>query len=87
MEIQDATTPLRCHDNTLKGTALDKWGNLLLEASLKLGVPLDSALTVKKIMEEKGFVDVVEVIYQWPMNRWPANKKMKEIGRELWFET
>jgi hypothetical protein len=31
-------------------------------------------------MEEAGFVDVVEVIYKWPMNRWPANKKMKEIG-------
>lgn len=31
-------------------------------------------------MEEAGFVDVVEVIYKWPIGRWPANKKMKEIG-------
>ena len=87
MEIQDIMSPLRCYDDTLKGTALDKWGNLFLEASIKLGVPLNSALTVKKIMEETGFVDVVEVIYKWPMNKWPADKKMKEIGRELRFET
>lgn len=53
---------------------------MLLEASVKLGVPLDSALTVKKIMEEIGYVDVVETIYQWPMNRWPADKRMKELG-------
>lgn len=83
MEIQDATSPLHCHDDTLKGTALDKWGNLLLEASIKLGVPLNSALTVKKLMEEIGYVDVEEVIYKWPMNKWPADKKMKEIG--MWF--
>lgn len=80
LEIQDIMTPLRCHDDTLKGTPLDKWGNMLLEASIKLGIPLNSALTVKNIMEETGYVDVVEVIYQWPVNKWPADKRMKEIG-------
>ena len=47
---------------------------------MKLGVALNSALTTKKLMEDAGFVDVVEVIYKWPLNRWPANKYMKEIG-------
>lgn len=31
-------------------------------------------------MEEAGFVDIVEYIYKWPMNKWPANKKIKELG-------
>ena len=52
----------------------------MLEASLKLGLPLNSAETVKHVMEDAGYVDVVEVIYKWPMNWWPADKKMKEIG-------
>lgn len=52
----------------------------MLEASAKLGAPINSAVTVKKIMEEAGYVDVVEVVYKWPSNRWPANKRMKEIG-------
>jgi hypothetical protein len=52
----------------------------MLEASLKLGLPLNSAKTVKQVIEEAGYVDVVEVIYKWPMNRWPRDEKMKEIG-------
>lgn len=80
MEIQDITNPLGCDDDTLKGTALERWGILMLEATTKLGVPLNSAITVKKIMEDTGYVHVVEVIYKWPSNRWPANKRMKEIG-------
>lgn len=80
MEIQDICTPCRCDDGTLKGTNLEKWGQLMLEASLKLGLPLNSAVTVKQVLENAGYVDVVEVIYKWPMNSWPADKKMKEIG-------
>jgi hypothetical protein len=72
-----------CDDDTLKGTNLEKWGVLLLEGSLKLGLGLNTALSTKKRMEEAGFVDVVEVIYKWPLNRWPANKRMKEIGTLL----
>lgn len=83
MEVQDVCLPVRCDDNTLRGTSLEKFGELLLEGSLKLGVGLDVALTTKQMMEEAGFVDVVEVIYKWPLNRWPANKTMKEIGTLL----
>ena len=85
LEILDSTAPMRSHDETLKGTSLEKWGTLLLEASQKLGTPLDSALTAKRTMEEIGFVDVVEVIYQWPINRWPADKRMKELGMNYRF--
>jgi hypothetical protein len=58
----------------------------MLEASLKLGLPLNSAETVKQVIEDAGYVDVVEVIYKWPMNGWPADKKMKEIGMWSYFE-
>lgn len=85
LEIQDIVSPPRCDDDTLKGTDLEKWGILMLEASRKLGVPLDSAVTVKQVMEGAGYVDVTEVIYKWPMNRWPADKKMKEIGMFSYF--
>lgn len=82
LEVQDVCLPVRCDDDTLRGTNLENYGKLLLEGSLKLGAGLDTALTTKRFMEEAGFLDVVEVIYKWPMNRWPADKKMKEIG--LW---
>jgi hypothetical protein len=53
----------------------------MLEASIKLGVPLNSAETVQKFMEDAGYIDVVQVIYKWPLNRWPADNKMKKIGK------
>jgi hypothetical protein len=83
LEIQDIVSPPRSDDGTIEGTALEKWGNLMLEASTKLGSPINSAVTVKKVMEDAGYVDVVEVVYKWPSNRWPANKGMKEIGTHL----
>lgn len=81
--MEDCCLPPRCDDDTLKGTLVDKWGQQMLEGSHRLGVGLDTTLTTKQYMEEAGFVDVVEVIYKWPLNRWPANKQMKEIGTLL----
>ena len=31
-------------------------------------------------MESVGFVDVVETVYKWPSNKWPKDKKYKELG-------
>jgi hypothetical protein len=80
LEIVDITQPPEYIDDSGKGTALAQWGELMLEASFKLSIPLNSVKGVKKIMEDAGYVDVVEKKYKWPMNKWPAEKKMKEIG-------
>jgi hypothetical protein len=34
----------------------------------------------KGYVEKAGFVDVVETRYKWPMNGWPKNSKLKELG-------
>ena len=83
MEVQDICTPPQCIDESAKGTSLEEWGVLMLNSSYKLEIPLDSVKSVKKIMEDIGYVDVVETVYQWPLNRWPADKEMKEIGQCL----
>jgi hypothetical protein len=31
-------------------------------------------------MESVGFVDVVETRLKWPLNTWPRDKKLKELG-------
>lgn len=31
-------------------------------------------------MEKEGFVDVFETVYKWPTNKWPKDKKFKELG-------
>jgi hypothetical protein len=81
LEMQEPKLPALCDDNTSAGTPFEKWQNLALEASQKLGCPVDIALKCKAAMQDVGFEDVTEVIYKWPINKWPADPKMKEIGK------
>lgn len=53
----------------------------MLEASIKLGCPLDSIDTVRELMIDAGFVDVVKRAYCWPMNQWPKNRRLKTMGK------
>jgi hypothetical protein len=40
----------------------------------------DAAKRYKAQLEAAGFVNVNETIYRWPTNRWPKDKKFKELG-------
>lgn len=52
----------------------------MLEAAAGFGRYADSAKDYKRQLGEAGFVNVTEVIYKWPMNRWPADPHYKELG-------
>jgi hypothetical protein len=52
----------------------------MIEASAKLGRPLDIKGSWKDIMIKAGYEDVVEKRYRWPQNRWPKDPKYKELG-------
>lgn len=83
MEAADALYPVKCDDKTLKAdSALKRWSELMLEASLKFGRPINSVASYKSQMEEAGFVDIVQEEFKWPMNMWPKDKHFKELG--LW---
>jgi len=51
-----------------------------MEGCEKLGRPANSAELYKSQLEAAGFVDVVETKYIWPSNRWPKDRKLKELG-------
>lgn len=55
----------------------------MLEASINLGAPLDSILSVKGLLEETGFVDVKQKIACWPMTVWAKDPRYKKIGKSL----
>ncbi|KAK4186210.1 secondary metabolism regulator LAE1 [Podospora australis] len=79
-ELQEFTLPL-CDDGTMKpDSALNQSMTLLGEAAAKANhafVDLDS---LKGLLQEAGFVNVVEARYKWPSNSWPKDPKYKEIG-------
>lgn len=52
-----------------------------MEASRNLETPLDNPLHYREWMQETGFVNVEEIFRVIPLNYWPKDKKLKEIGR------
>ncbi|KAM0228040.1 hypothetical protein ACHAPO_011068 [Fusarium lateritium] len=81
IELMDPIYPVVSDDGTVsKDSAVYKWSKLMNEAATKLGSALDSALTYKDQLIKAGFANVVETPYKWPMNSWPQDKKLKELG-------
>ncbi|RDW95065.1 hypothetical protein BP5796_00828 [Coleophoma crateriformis] len=81
IELADCTYPFVADDLSLsKDSALTKWCQLMMDGCAAMGRPIDSAVRYKAQLEEAGFTDVVELKYKWPLNRWPKDKKAKELG-------
>ena len=75
------------HDGTLsEDSELMKWSRLLLEASRKMGVPMDCNLLHEQRLKDAGFVNIVRKDYIWPTNTWPRDPKMKELGMLQHFQ-
>lgn len=78
--MQDVGIPYGCDDGTLTPTSpLQRYCELDLEACEKMGRRGNVAKMCKQLMEEAGFVDVVEVVLKWPTNTWPKDPVYKEI--------
>ncbi|OBR02190.1 TAM domain methyltransferase [Colletotrichum higginsianum IMI 349063] len=81
IELQDNMFPLFCQDGTMSEDYLPlKWTNLLVEATEKLGRPVTVAASFKQMLEDAGFVDVEEKKRMWPINPWPKDEKLRELG-------
>ncbi|KAJ4995917.1 Secondary metabolism regulator LAE1 [Colletotrichum sp. SAR 10_66] len=80
-EIDDLALPLGCDDGTLtKDSALWRWHDAVSQASEKLGRPLVSMSTHLDAIKAAGFVDVEFKEFKWPLNSWPKDARLKELG-------
>jgi hypothetical protein len=85
LELQDIDFPIRCDDDSLApDSALGRWSDLLMEAGRRSGFALDTCGRAAEMMRRAGFVDVVRVPFTWPINRWPRDQRLKQLG--LWAE-
>ncbi|KGY14470.1 hypothetical protein PABG_12670 [Paracoccidioides brasiliensis Pb03] len=70
-------------DGTLcEGQALKEFSDLILQASINLGRPLNAASSHRETLIKAGYIDVTVLNYKWPTNRWPKDPKKKTVG--LW---
>lgn len=68
---------------------MHRCSELAVEASQKFGKNVLIAPLIKNMIEEAGFVNVVEKQYKWPLGEWPIDRKLKDIGRwnlQHWLE-
>jgi hypothetical protein len=79
-EMQDGCMPFRSADGTLTNTTILDWCQKTLEGSSRVGRTWADPRKYKVIMEKVGFVDVTETRFKWPLNTWPKDPKLKELG-------
>lgn len=85
MEWQDYYCQLQCVDDTMAGTALERWTRLYIEGGGRLGRDMLAPRRYKSLMEEIGFVNVTEDRLAIPGNAWPRGREQKRLG--LWQMT
>lgn len=82
--MQDLVGGISCDDDTLSDEApLKRWTGALSQAFEAIERPIDSVLRYPQQLAEAGFVDVGCVKEKWPTNRWPKDKRYKQIGTFL----
>jgi SAM-dependent methyltransferase len=70
----------RSEDGSLRGTSMELWGPLAVEAADKFGKTFRIADMTKELMEAAGFVNITYRTFKWPIGPWPQDRKLKEIG-------
>ncbi len=84
MESQEMASIALCDDGTMPPNwPFLEWANFTEQAAAEAGKPLEIAPLLKQWYVEAGFVDVREDIFKLPMNAWPRDPYLKQIGRMM----
>jgi hypothetical protein len=84
MEHVEIDMTPRCDDNTLPpNSQLVAWSRYLLEATARASRPLAYNTETRTMLERQGFVEIQEQVIKVPLNPWPADPHLKDIGR--WY--
>jgi hypothetical protein len=82
-EMQDLNLPIRALDNSLDGTTMQRISVLLLDTVKKVKLDPTTTGRYKTMMADVGFVDIKEVVIDWPIGTWAKGAYHKRMG--AWF--
>lgn len=80
VEFQDYFVKLRAVDESLRGTALEHWNDLVIEGVRRMGKNANACFRYKAQLHEAGFVDVREEKFALPGNPWARGEDQKILG-------
>lgn len=82
LEHTETSTTLMSDDDSIPhGSAFQQSNALAIECGQRFGKPMGIQDRIKGWITEAGFEDVVEEVFKWPLGDWPADPKLKDIGR------
>lgn len=82
IEHLDVDIQFTSDDGTVKpGDTMYDWSRIFIDAGETMGQTFKVAERSKRLIEEAGFVDMVEKTYKMPVGRWSADKKLKDLGQ------
>lgn len=81
-QVEVDLTP-RCDDNTLPQNPIVQWWQWIDDATNRASRPLTYMQNTRQMLEFRGFVDIEEQVIQLPLNSWPADPHLKDVGR--WY--
>jgi SAM-dependent methyltransferase len=79
--VEHSVQPVADDDSMGPDHFYHTWGETVIDMGNKFGKSFTIWNESAERMRRAGFVDVVEVGYKWPMNGWPKNGRLKNIGR------
>jgi len=79
--VEHSVQPIADDDTMGPDHFFHLWGTTVVEMGNIFGKSFTIWSESKERMERAGYVDVVEVTYKWPINGWPQDRKLKNIGR------
>jgi hypothetical protein len=83
-ESQEFDCVITSDDGTLRpDSAIARWCQDMNASAKALDRTMTMANTVKQAYVDAGFVDVHERIFKMPINAWPKDERLKEMGR-MW---
>ena len=77
----------KCDDSSFPmndtGIRLNLWYEYLCQATIRADKPIQYPPNLKLLLEQQGFVDVEDKVFNLPMNAWPIDLWMKYVAK--WY--
>ncbi len=80
VEFMEALLHWQAVDDSLDGTAIKKWNELLVGGVTNMGRDVRSGLAYKRYLKDAGFVNVTEKKLFVPTTPWPRARDKKMLG-------
>jgi len=81
-EIQELDPRLGSDDGSVAKSQMHLlYTTKIIEAAERYGKPVPVHSEYRQWIEDAGFVDIKEYFFKIPVNTWPKNKQLKEVGK------